>query len=111
AIATVDVCLVGGLARDRDEESAVHVERALRPSRRARRVREQVRMLRIELERGKNARLTRHLLGPARLPAPDDLLGADDVRLAKDLEHLDALAAPVGPVRRDPGLRARVLEA
>ena len=50
-VARVHVGLVGDLARDRDEEAALHVHDALRPAGRAGRVREQVRVLRVDLER------------------------------------------------------------
>ena len=50
-VALVHVGLVGGLARDRDEEAALHVHDALRLPGRARRVREEVRVLRVDLER------------------------------------------------------------
>ena len=51
AVAALDVGLVRGLARDRDEEAALHVQRALRPAGRARRVGEQVRRLGVDLDR------------------------------------------------------------
>jgi hypothetical protein len=45
------VGLVGDLARDRDEEATLHVKHALRRAGRARGVGEQVRVLRVDLQR------------------------------------------------------------
>ncbi len=54
-VALVHVGLVGGLARDRDEEAALHVHHALRRAGRAGRVGEQVRRFGVDLERGQLA--------------------------------------------------------
>ena len=56
AVALLDVGLVRGLARDRDEEAALDEQRALRLAGRARRVGEQVRRLGVDLDRRERAR-------------------------------------------------------
>ena len=65
----LDVGLVRDLARDRDEEAAVDVQRALRPAGRARRVREQVRVLRVDLPRGQTPGRAGDELVPAAVAA------------------------------------------
>ena len=56
-VALVHVGLVGDLARDRDEEAALHVHDALRLAGRARGVGEEVRRLGVDLQRGQLARV------------------------------------------------------
>ena len=70
AVAAVHVGLVRDLARDRDEKAAVDVQRALGPAGRAGRVSEEVRSLRVDLQRLERSGLFRHELRPAALAAP-----------------------------------------
>ena len=85
-VALPDVGLVADLARDRDEEAALHVDDALRHAGGAGRVREQVRRLGLDLER-------RQLAGPAvdeLVPRRDDHVldrGRLAPRLFEDREH------------------------
>jgi hypothetical protein len=102
------VGLVGDLARDRDQEAALHVEHALRRAGRARRVGEQVRVLRFDLERRELAGRVRNGLVPPdvtprahpRLPAApppdDDVLDRrrDGERLVDERLHRHFAPAP-----------------
>ena len=95
AAAGPDVRLVRDLAGDRDEKAALDVQRSLRLAGRARRVREQIRRLRVDLEGREHARLPRHDVGPlAGLAVPGhDVLDREGPCLVECLSHLDALAA------------------
>ena len=102
-LARVHVRLVGDLARDRDEEAAVDVDGALRPAGRARRVREQVGRLRVDLDRRQVAAGARGQLVPVAVaaehhrrvlepePPPDDRVRRPSARRASasssDLLH------------------------
>ena len=113
AVAGADVRLVGRLPGDREEEAAVHVQRALGPAGRAGRVREQVRMLRLDLERREFARPELDAPGPVGARPLDDVLDARRLvqRLLDRLAHRHACAAAERVVGGDHGLRAGVLQA
>ena len=112
ALALLDVRLVGDLARDRDEEAALHEERSFGLAGRAGGVREQVGRLRVDLDRRELSRLPRHELGPlTRLAVPGDhVLDRVRARFVERRAHLDPLAASQRPVGADHDLRLRVLE-
>ena len=104
-VAGVNVREVGSLPRDRDEQPAVDVEDALRLARCARRVGEQVRMLRVDRERGQRAGAAGDLLVPG---SDDHVLERRRLLpcLLEDLEHRH-LASPAQRCARrdrDPGL-------
>ena len=109
-LALVHVRLVRDLAGDRDEEAALHVKDALRLARRAGRVRQQVRVLRVDLERRQLPGLAADELRPRlRLPLPRDHVAvADD--LVERLAHLHPPAPAQRPVGADHDLRLRRLE-
>ena len=126
AVAGADVRLVRDLARDRDEEAALHVHGALRPAGRARGVREQVSRLAVDLDGLDRAVAARDELVPvdvaachhrhvvASEPSPDDGVRHGrrvPERLVRGLLHLDGPAAAKRPVGRDQELRSRVREA
>ena len=113
AVAALDVGLVRGLARDRDEEAALDEERALRPAGRARRVGEEVRRLGVDLDRRRafpaaasrrsgHARVSRfHSITCSSACGP---ASSSVARISI------ALAAAERPVGADHDLRLRVLE-
>ena len=110
ALAAVDVGLIRDLARDRDEEAGVHVQRALRPPGRARRVREEVRMLRVDLERRQLARAELDLPFAAVAVPLDDVPHRRCVahRLVRDLAHRDRRPAAIRVACADERFRLRV---
>ena len=113
AVAGPDVRLVGGLAGDRDQEAAVHVQRTLRLAGRAGRVREQVGVLRVDLERRQLARPELDVPAPVVARPLDDVLDGRRLaqRLVDRLPHRHARAAAKRVVGGDHGLRLRVLQA
>ncbi len=96
----MDVREVGGLPRDRDEQPAVDVEDALRLARRPRGVGEQVRMLRVDRERGQRAGAGGHLLVPR---GDEHVLERRRLLpcLLEDLEHRHLASAAQRCARRD----------
>ena len=117
-----EVGLVRGLAHDRQQEAALHVQRALRPARRSRGVCEEVRALRSRRPRARarsagprprpptTSRVRGHRAVDARAAPDEDLLDARRVRerLVEHLLHRDEPAAPVRRVRGEHELRAGV---
>ena len=111
-VALVHVGLVRDLARDRDEEAAVDVQHALRLAGRSRRVGEQVRMLRLDVEGGELPRLPPHELRPlGRAPVPLDHLHVESRSgLVDCVAHRHPAAAPKRAVGADDDLGLRRLE-
>ena len=119
------VGVVGDLARDRDEKAPVDVEHALRPAARPGRVRKEVWVLSVDLERPQLAGAGGNELVPEDVPpylhrqarsaeAPPDHDALDRRHrphsLVDDLLHLELAAAPQRPVCSDYDLRVGVLE-
>ena len=90
-VAFVHVGLVGGLAGDRDEEPALHVQHALRLAGRPGGVGQQVRRLGVDLERRQAARPAVEL---ERREHDVRLRARRADRLLEDLEHRHAAPAP-----------------
>ena len=113
AVAGADVGLVGRLAGDREQEAAVHVQRALRAAGRPGGVREQVGMLRLDLERRQLARAELDVPGPVGARPLDDVLDGRRLaqRLLDRLAHRHPRPAPQRVVGGDHGPRAGVLQA
>ena len=110
----VHVGLVGDLAGDRDEETALDVQDSLRLPGRAGGVGEEIRMLGVHLERLQLAGAVVDDGAPARVPLPgDDVLDGWSLAdgLFHGLSHREARAAPQRVVGGDDDLRLRVAQA
>jgi hypothetical protein len=107
------VRLVGDLARDRDEEAALHMEHALRLAGRPGRVGQEIGMLGVDLERGELTGAEVDPIPGAVLPAPrDDVLDRGRVRdrLGYGRLHVEPLTAAQGAVGGEDDLRLGILQ-
>src|SRR5437764_1899672 len=113
AVACADVGLIRGLARDRDEETSVDMERSFWPAGRTRGVREEIRMLGVERERLERCRMRADLLRPvARRAVPRQNLfdrRCASQRVLEDSLLVDSRAATKRPVRGENDFRLRVV--